>query len=94
MKRKLLSTMLCVGLVGSMMFTGCGSSDSTSGTDTAESSGNAQNEATTVEKSEDSEVSEDGKELEKLSIQLSWLPQGEFMGYYVAQAKGYYETNY
>lgn len=32
---------------------------------------------------------EDG--LTHLSLQLSWLPQGEFMGYYVAQSKGYYE---
>lgn len=31
---------------------------------------------------------EDG--LTHLSLQLSWLPQGEFMGYYVAQSKGYY----
>ena len=26
-----------------------------------------------------------------VSIQLKWLPQAQFMGYYVAQAKGYYE---
>ena len=26
-----------------------------------------------------------------VSIQLKWLPQSQFMGYYVAQAKGYYE---
>ena len=26
----------------------------------------------------------------KMTIQLKWLPQSQFMGYYVAQAKGYY----
>ncbi len=28
----------------------------------------------------------------KISIQLSWLPQYQFAGYYVAQAKGYYKA--
>lgn len=27
----------------------------------------------------------------EVSIQLKWLPQSQFMGYYVADAKGYYE---
>ena len=40
-------------------------------------------------------ASEDGKfgDLEKtaVTIQLKWLPQAQFMGYYVAKAKGYYE---
>ena len=39
--------------------------------------------------------SKDGKfgTLEKtdVTIQLKWLPQAQFMGYYVAQAKGYYD---
>lgn len=30
-------------------------------------------------------------ELDKLTLQLKWLPQSQFMGYYVAEAKGYYE---
>ncbi len=32
-------------------------------------------------------------ELEKtsVSVQLKWLPQAQFMGYYVAEAKGYYD---
>lgn len=40
-------------------------------------------------------ASTDGKfgTLEKtdITIQLKWLPQAQFMGYYVAQAKGYYD---
>lgn len=34
---------------------------------------------------------EDGKKLEKLTLQLKWLPQSQFMGYYVAKEKGYYK---
>lgn len=30
-------------------------------------------------------------EKKEVSIQLKWLPQAQFMGYYVAQAKGYYD---
>lgn len=29
---------------------------------------------------------------DKLTLQLKWLPQAQFMGYYVAQAKGYYQA--
>lgn len=44
---------------------------------------------------ETANASADGKfgTLEKtdVTIQLKWLPQAQFMGYYVAQAKGYYD---
>lgn len=39
-------------------------------------------------------ASKDGKftpEKKNVSIQLKWLPQAQFMGYYVASAKGYYD---
>jgi NitT/TauT family transport system substrate-binding protein len=29
--------------------------------------------------------------LDKVTLQLKWLPQSQFMGYYVASAKGYYK---
>lgn len=29
--------------------------------------------------------------LDKVTLQLKWLPQSQFMGYYVADAKGYYK---
>ena len=29
---------------------------------------------------------------EKVTLQLKWLPQAQFAGYYVAQAKGYYKA--
>jgi NitT/TauT family transport system substrate-binding protein len=31
------------------------------------------------------------KKLDKVTLQLKWLPQSQFMGYYVANAKGYYK---
>ncbi|MDY3929007.1 MAG: ABC transporter substrate-binding protein [Clostridia bacterium] len=33
----------------------------------------------------------DTPEKKDVSIQLKWLPQSQFMGYYVAKAKGYYD---
>lgn len=39
-------------------------------------------------------ASKDGKfdvEKDKVKIQLKWLPDAQFMGYYVAKAKGYYK---
>ena len=35
--------------------------------------------------------SSEPEELDKVTLQLKWLPQSQFMGYYVADAKGYYE---
>jgi NitT/TauT family transport system substrate-binding protein len=32
-----------------------------------------------------------GGKLDKVTLQLKWLPQSQFMGYYVANAKGYYK---
>lgn len=39
---------------------------------------------------ETAKAPEPGK-LDKVRLQLKWLPQSQFMGYYVAQAKGYYK---
>lgn len=33
-----------------------------------------------------------GGTLQKIKLQLKWLPQSQFMGYYLAQAKGYYKA--
>jgi NitT/TauT family transport system substrate-binding protein len=32
-----------------------------------------------------------GGSLQKVTLQLKWLPQSQFMGYYIAQEKGYYK---
>lgn len=45
-----------------------------------------------IEASTKSENGNFGKlEKDKVTIQLKWLPQAQFMGYYVAKAKGYYD---
>lgn len=43
---------------------------------------------------DEAKASKDGKfavEKSNVSIQLKWLPDAQFMGYYVAEAKGYYK---
>ena len=43
---------------------------------------------------DEAKASTDGKfavEKSNVSIQLKWLPDAQFMGYYVAEAKGYYK---
>src|SRR5471030_3542990 len=75
MKKKLLAIGLITVMMG-MMLTGCGSKPAETTKD-----------ATT---SEDTTKGNDGK-LEKVKLQLKWLPQSQFMGYYVAAEKGYYK---
>ena len=77
MKRKLLALGLIAVMVGTMLI-GCGSksTETTASKDTT--------------KSADTTKGNDGK-LEKVNLQLKWLPQSQFMGYYVAAAKGYYK---
>lgn len=38
-----------------------------------------------------SKQSEDSKQLDKITVQSLWLPQGQFAGLYVADQKGFYE---
>ncbi len=77
MKKKLLALGLITVMMG-MMLAGCGSK--TSGT----------TDAKDTAKSADTTKGKDG-ELQKVNLQLKWLPQSQFMGYYVAAAKGYYK---
>lgn len=77
MKKKLLALSLAVVMMGAMLV-GCGS----------KSSETADSKDTT--KSSDTTKANDG-ELQKVTLQLKWLPQSQFMGYYVAAAKGYYK---
>lgn len=77
MKKKILALFLVVGMMV-MMLAGCGSNSASSG----DSKG--------ITESEDTSKKEDGK-LDKVTLQLKWLPQSQFMGYYVAAAKGYYK---
>jgi len=77
MKKKILALGLSVVMMG-MMFVGCGtkSTETTGAKDTKESA--------------DTTKGNDGK-MQKVNLQLKWLPQSQFMGYYVAAAKGYYK---
>lgn len=79
MRKRLLSALLMVSLVGTMLLGGC-SSVATNTPSTNEE---------TVKTSEGD--NKEGKALDKVKLQLKWLPQSQFMGYYVAAAKGYYE---
>lgn len=77
MKKRLLALFLMIMMMGVMLI-GCGSKSSET---------SAAKDAT---KSEDTSKKKDGQ-LDKLNLQLKWLPQSQFMGYYVAAAKGYYK---
>lgn len=76
MKRKLLALGLIAVMMGTMLI-GCGSKP-------------AETVAKDTTKSADTTKGNDGK-LDKINLQLKWLPQSQFMGYYVAAAKGYYK---
>lgn len=46
--------------------------------------------APTTQSTGSSDTKQSGK-LDKVTLQLKWLPQSQFMGYYVAKNKGYYK---
>ena len=78
-KLKGMLSLLLVMMLMATLFVGCGSDDvEEDNTDTTE---------------QETSSSEDNveKELDKVTLQLKWLPQSQFMGYYVADAKGFYE---
>lgn len=77
MKKKLLSIVLAAGMMV-MMFAGCGGNSNSVKSDSQESSTSATDEK------------KDG-DIKKIKLQLKWLPQSQFMGYYVAADKGYYK---
>ncbi|MDD3230783.1 MAG: ABC transporter substrate-binding protein [Oscillospiraceae bacterium] len=66
-------------LVAAMLFSGCTDGSASS------SAGSAANAASA------SGVSATGRKLDKIVLQDKWLPQAQFMGYYVADKKGYYK---
>jgi ABC-type nitrate/sulfonate/bicarbonate transport systems, periplasmic components len=80
MKRKLLALALSAAMVLGAAASGCASDPSSSGSASPSSSAASSAAAAT---------SSTGTQ--KITLQLSWLPQSEFMGFYVAQEKGYYK---
>lgn len=91
MKKRLLSMLVVLCMMFTVLATGC-STD----TDTKEAAGTTDNTDVTATavptKVAEEEATAAPVELEKVTLQLKWLPQAQFMGYYVAQEKGYYEA--
>jgi NitT/TauT family transport system substrate-binding protein len=79
-KRKSLISIIAVFMLLSLIMTGCSSneSESTIGNNGTNNLDNTGSDVATP--------------LDKVTLQLKWLPQSQFMGYYVAQEKGYYEA--
>lgn len=84
MKKWLAGVMTLTMLM--MMLAACGTEEAPAA---EEKASEVEAEVATEEATE--EVAEEPMELEPLTLQLKWLPQSQFMGYYVAAAKGYYE---
>lgn len=84
--KKHLSIASCLLLTFSMLLSGCGSTPTTTPTATATPSSTATPSASA------SETPSAPAELTTVRLQLKWLPQAQFMGYYVAAEKGYYEA--
>jgi NitT/TauT family transport system substrate-binding protein len=75
--KKRLSILVLSALMAMTAFVGCGSKPTETATGTTAPA------ADTAKKSDGS--------LKKIKLQLKWLPQSQFMGYYVAKEKGYYK---
>lgn len=84
-KRKnlgVLSAALILSLIMGTFF-GCSSTAATSSTQASTAASQA---------AESAQASSTGGAPQKITLQLKWLPQSQFMGYYVAKEKGYYEA--
>lgn len=84
-KSKKLAGLLALLMLILAFASGCGSATST---ETTAATTAAVSEASTAGTTAAPEAP---KEPEKLTLQLKWLPQSQFMGYYVAKEKGYYK---
>lgn len=85
-KRSKLSIMMVILMILTLITAGCGQEAPTQATPAAST------QAATPAASESAAAPESAApaKLDKLTLQLKWLPQSQFMGYYVADAKGYY----
>lgn len=85
MKQKSLSSLLAAIMLILIAVTGCG------GTATSTESTTTAAAATTAGETTAAPAETTAGELTKVTLQLKWLPQSQFMGYYVAKEKGYYK---
>ncbi len=83
--KKYLSVFLSIALLLSFVLAGCGSN-----TETSSGSSESSVSSSSTSASSESSTADSGK-LDKITLQLKWLPQSQFMGYYVAKEKGYYK---
>lgn len=83
MKKRILSSLLVLIM---LLAVGC------SPKETTEVSAPKETEPTVAEATDAEPAATEPVVLEKVTLQLKWLPQSQFMGYYVAAAKGYYEA--
>ena len=94
MKRsRKLSGLLALLMLILAVATGCGAAADNAApasTPAADSSAAASVQAETSAPAEEA-TSAAPAELQKVTLQLKWLPQSQFMGYYVAKEKGYYK---
>ncbi len=88
MKKRRLSGLLAVIMMVLTIASGCG----TKAADTTAAASAAATTAEATAAPEETAAAETtaAGEMDKLTLQLKWLPQSQFMGYYVAAAKGYY----
>lgn len=85
-KKRILTSMLVISMFILMVATGCGSATPTDSTTSADST-----KATDSTQAAETSKTATTDKLDKVTLQLKWLPQSQFMGYYVAQSKGYYK---
>lgn len=81
MKKKKLVGLLLTAMVVAGVISGCGAQEASTQT---ESQTNGQTDSQPEEESA-------AQQLDKLTVQSLWLPQGQFAGLYVAKEKGFYE---
>lgn len=89
LSKKMISTWMLLMLLLTMIFSGCSKEEekeAAGGTSTEAATTSTESATSSTEATND-----EAKPLEKMTLQLKWLPQSQFMGYYVAAAKGYYE---
>lgn len=91
MKKRNVATLMVVFMLFIAIMAGCSADKQEETKAVADTSEKVETEVETEAEAEKEMVVETPVELDKVTLQLKWLPQSQFMGYYVAAANGYYE---